>query len=508
MANRRRPQVASVTGRRRSISDPLAAALLPPPNETPEQRENRLREEEDAKKRSDRIDKMIKESERERRRKKVIKVLLLGQSESGKSTTLKRECGFDDLDDVYSTEVASIVISSPISSHNRPVSASAAGPDYESYHRRLAPLMELELRLIQLLSDPEDNDTREATHLPPDALAYPPRGFGATPLSSSAFGPSTSAPSRPAPRISIPPTAASSPTSPTSLSPTTELSVSTTSTWKRVLTLGNRSPKSEHTGELQGWWEDPHDPVHILHRCAPVMTELWRDKRVRARLGEKRIRLEESSGFYLDEIQRVTAKMYFPTDEDVLKARLKTNGVVEHSFSLPKNSEFGGVEWKIFDVGGSRPQRRAWEPYFDDVNAIIFLAPISAFDQVLAEDPSVNRLEDSMLLWQSVTSSKLLANVNIVLFLNKCDLLKRKLESGVRLSHHMPSYGDRLNDYETVSNYFRSKFIAQHHLCTPNKSRECFVHLTSVTDSRKTHLIINNVRDIILTGNLKSSQLI
>lgn len=77
------------------------------------------------------------------------------------------------------------------------------------------------------------------------------------------------------------------------------------------------------------------------------------------------------------------------------------------------------------------------------MNAIIFLAPISAFDQVLAEvcatdgrrdritngrpamqDPSVNRLEDSMLLWQSVTSSKLLANVNIVLFLNKCDLLK------------------------------------------------------------------------------------
>lgn len=52
--------------------------------------------------------------------------------------------------------------------------------------------------------------------------------------------------------------------------------------------------------------------------------------------------------------------------EDVLKARLKTNGVVEHSFSLPKNSEFGGVEWKIYDVGGSRPQRRAWEPYFDD----------------------------------------------------------------------------------------------------------------------------------------------
>lgn len=34
----------------------------------------------------------------------------------------------------------------------------------------------------------------------------------------------------------------------------------------------------------------------------------------------------------------------------------------------------------------------AWVPFFDDMNAIIFLAPISCFDQVLAEDPNVNRL--------------------------------------------------------------------------------------------------------------------
>lgn len=37
---------------------------------------------------------------------------------------------------------------------------------------------------------------------------------------------------------------------------------------------------------------------------------------------------------------------------------------------------------------------------------------------VLLQDPRVNRLEDSILLWKGVTSNKLLANVNIVLFLN------------------------------------------------------------------------------------------
>lgn len=109
------------------------------------------------------------------------------------------------------------------------------------------------------------------------------------------------------------------------------------------------------------------------------------------------------------------------------------------------------------------------------VNAIIFLAPISAFDQQLAEvrthdtlcsqagggvltaervlgyqDPKVNRLEDSFMLWKSVIESKLLAHVNIILFLNKCDLLRKKVDSGVRLNHYMPTY-NRPNDYDTVS---------------------------------------------------------
>ncbi len=143
---------------------------------------------------------------------------------------------------------------------------------------------------------------------------------------------------------------------------------------------------------------------------------------------------------------------------DVLKARLKTMGVIEYTFSISSGSN-RGVQWRIYDVGGARNQRQAWAPYFEDgkvgdkkiiftnlslciVNAIIFLAPISAFDQVLAEvgllafqsfvtyssslfqDPRVNRLEDSLILWKSVASNKLLKNVSIVLFLNKCDLLR------------------------------------------------------------------------------------
>lgn len=84
------------------------------------------------------------------------------------------------------------------------------------------------------------------------------------------------------------------------------------------------------------------------------------------------------------------------------------------------------------------------------MDAIIFLAPISGFDQTLVEDRSVNRLEDSVLLWKAICSNKLLAKVDLVLFLNKCDILDAKLRSGVRLAKYVRSFGDRPNDAETA----------------------------------------------------------
>ncbi|KAF9778279.1 guanine nucleotide binding protein, alpha subunit [Thelephora terrestris] len=524
--------------RNHSLSDPITAALLPPPNESAADREKRLRAEEQAKKISDDIDEMLKAERNERRKKNPVKVLLLGQSESGKSTTLKQfqllhtPAAFnaeriawrfviylnlvrsirrilDAISPDYETlnshilgddedenaDAASLIISSTDGTS----SSSYHGiRGYENYQHRLAPLLVLEQRLIALLSDEEDNEEREATRLITTwSASSPSPGSVRSPKAPPDLSASL--------EVIIPQNVVQpGPNSPLSPQSTQEISVKTTSNWKKALSLGGRmkSPKSPHSGELAGWWEDPDDPVHILNRCSPAMLDLWKDPNVQQRLVDKRLRLEESSGFYLEEISRITAKKYIPTDVDVLKARLKTTGVVEHTFAF-KTAEFRGMTWKIYDVGGSKNQRHAWAPFFDDVNAIIFLAPISTFDQVLAEDPHVNRLEDSLLLWKSIVSNRLLSNVSIILFLNKCDLLQAKLDAGVRLNQHMVSYGDRPNDYDSISNYFRNKFGALHQSYTPNRERELYIHLTSVTDTRRTHTIISSVRDFILKSNLK-----
>ena len=75
--------------------------------------------------------------------------------------------------------------------------------------------------------------------------------------------------------------------------------------------------------------------------------------------------------------RNLTIPKYIPTDDDVLRARLKTLGVVEHSFVIKAGGPTGKkeVEWRIYDVGGARTQRQAWASYFDDG---VFPSPVRA----------------------------------------------------------------------------------------------------------------------------------
>ncbi|KZV99265.1 G-alpha-domain-containing protein [Exidia glandulosa HHB12029] len=470
--------------RNRALSDPLTLAAMPPVNESSQDRDRRLRDEAEAKKVSDAIDAQLKEERLASKRKKEVKVLLLGHQPASAvdSPSLEfqlmyapnafRDERFAWRGVIYLNLVRSIRrivdalsadYENEIDADGEPIRPGTATSvhsaekqeQFDTIRARLQPLLSLEGKLIRMLNGEDlTDDTRSIA--------------------------------------------------------SKEIYVHSNAPWKKVAAkLRGAATNTMSTPEVPSGHVDD-DPAHTLAASKLDMITLWRDPAVRDVLNRRKMRLEESSGFFLDEIDRIATTNYVPSEDDVLKARLKTLGVVEHTFTVD-TSQVGlnrGVDWKIYDVGGARSQRHAWIPYFDDVNAIIFLAPISAFDQTLAEDPTVNRVEDSLLLWRAICSNKLLANTSVVLFLNKTDLLRTKIDAGVKLANYMTSYGERPNDYASVSKYFRNKFLALHKSYSPNQAREIYVHLTSVIDREGTSAIILNVRDILLRANLKNSQLV
>jgi guanine nucleotide-binding protein subunit alpha len=71
---------------------------------------------------------------------------------------------------------------------------------------------------------------------------------------------------------------------------------------------------------------------------------------------------------------------FLPSNQDVLRARLRTTGITETHFDL------GALQYRMFDVGGQRSERKKWIHCFENVNALLFLVAISGYDQCLAED--------------------------------------------------------------------------------------------------------------------------
>ncbi|CAG0878932.1 unnamed protein product [Darwinula stevensoni] len=86
----------------------------------------------------------------------------------------------------------------------------------------------------------------------------------------------------------------------------------------------------------------------------------------------------------------------------------------------------------MFDVGGQRGERRKWIQCFNEVTAIIFVTACSSYNMVLREDPSQNRLKESIELFTSIWNNRYdtyrwLRTISTILFLNKQDILMEKV---------------------------------------------------------------------------------
>ncbi|KAJ3928558.1 MAG: guanine nucleotide binding protein, alpha subunit [Lentinula lateritia] len=523
--------------------DPFAEFLRPPLNETPSERATRRIREAEEKRISDAIDEQIRQ-ERQilQKQKELVKVLLLGQSESGKSTTLKNfrlEYARDEweaekaswraviqlnlvrsITSILDTLQAEIDGEPPstildndepetpaqprgsvdiLSEFNDVDSNTSAQPAlsleeiqrFQLFRLKLAPLrrveMDLKLRLGAATEEVTSMDEIPETQSDPGTEIYS--------LESPDSRHMLRMRKNRRRRIQG------------------EEMVVRGLRWREFLTYGRTrsiSGKTRASFEFQESAEG--GAAEILSGCKEDMKRLWQDGDVRGILKRRKMEMENNAGFFLNDIDRIATLSYLPSDDDVVRSRLRTVGVQEYRIFVDTTNTLNlnarpRREWVLYDVGGSRTMRRAWIPYFQDVNAIIFLAPISGFDEVLLEDPSVNRLNDSVGLWKAIISSRLLQHTTMVCFLNKCDILKRKLRSGIQFRNFVRDYGSQPNDITPIAKFIKDRFrnIA---IKYSNQQRTTYIYTTSVTDTKATATTLRSVRDSIFRENLASAQFV
>ena len=85
------------------------------------------------------------------------------------------------------------------------------------------------------------------------------------------------------------------------------------------------------------------------------MERLWADTGVQqCFLRSNEYQLNDSAQYFLDQLYRIGSSDFLPNEQDILRTRVKTTGIVEINFS------FKNLNFRLFDVGGQRSERKKW----------------------------------------------------------------------------------------------------------------------------------------------------
>ncbi|WFD21013.1 Guanine nucleotide-binding protein alpha-2 subunit [Malassezia caprae] len=226
-------------------------------------------------------------------------------------------------------------------------------------------------------------------------------------------------------------------------------------------------------------------------QVAQAIMRLWSDP-VMAKLLERRgeFYVMDNFDYFLNRAERVTQLNYLPTQEDVLHSRSKTSGIVETNFAM------GDMRINLVDVGGQRSERTKWIHSFESVTSIIFCVALSEYDQMLLEDPSQNRMAESLVLFESVVNSRWFLRTSVILFLNKIDIFTKKLPMRP-LADYFPDYkgGDDVNK--------AAKYILWRFTSLNRAKLQIYPHITQATDTNNIRLVFAAVKEYVrvLTQN-------
>lgn len=222
--------------------------------------------------------------------------------------------------------------------------------------------------------------------------------------------------------------------------------------------------------------------------------KLWADKGVKKAIAKgNEFALHDNLDYFCGDLDRIWDKAYVPTDQDLLRTRLRTTGITETVFDL------GQLTYRMFDVGGQRSERKKWIHCFENVNCLLFLVAISGYDQCLVEDKDGNQMNEALMLWESIANSHWFTKSALILFLNKMDLFKEKLPKSPITQHGFTDYHGPPEDWKQASKHFMDKFRALNR----NPDKEIYGHFTNATDTNLLKITMGSVQDMIIQRNLK-----
>ncbi|KAK3682807.1 G-protein alpha subunit-domain-containing protein [Podospora appendiculata] len=203
---------------------------------------------------------------------------------------------------------------------------------------------------------------------------------------------------------------------------------------------------------------------------------------------EEMLCITESSRYLLFKVQRICSPGYVPTAEDVVRCEAVGHDTGERRL----RAERRGLEYRIYSAGKQRPERaKKWMHYFDRLGpSICFVVDLGLFDQVVAEDPTKNRLIETIRTFKALADTHLTPRMTITcLLLRTSQAVKTRLVTS-SLKEHFPQY----TGGATSTTLDAIRFLYQ--LATAESGMD-IVHIIDVADTEQTWAVFGAIKDYV-----------
>jgi len=246
-------------------------------------------------------------------------------------------------------------------------------------------------------------------------------------------------------------------------------------------TVENKSEMVACDEELAEFIEGLDEATRVTKETAQRLITAWNDRGMQETWKRRSaLQIQDSLKYFLENINRIATDGYLPSVEDVMHVRIKTTGIVEESLTI-QNRPF-----LIVDVGGQRSERRKWMNCFSGVTGLIFVASLTAYNQVLYEDEDANRLTESLMLFHKLLNDDdTFTKACVVLFLNKSDLFSEMIRTDP-ITKCLPDYKGPLTE-EDQFNFIKMMYEQQ------AGTHKIFAHKTCATNTDQIKVIFKAV---------------
>ncbi|CAM9348034.1 unnamed protein product [Chrysoparadoxa australica] len=246
--------------------------------------------------------------------------------------------------------------------------------------------------------------------------------------------------------------------------------------------------EAKHLGLLPG-----RNTPRMTREQGKAVAALWKDETVREVYKDRStFWMLDGAEYYFENCERFLefSKTNFPTEEDILQARVRTTGAYSADFKE------GPYTFSVWDVGGQRSERKKWMGMLDDCKAVIFVISLKGYAQVLYEDSDVLRMQEALTLFKTLNDNPQFDTIPFFVYFNKKDLFLEEIKQ-TSLKKCFPEYDGPDGEAEPALEYIQKIFLDT--LKNSRRSEKQFRPCTMCIQERsQVQVYFQQTRDLIM----------